>query len=117
MWHFLYAVKGSDVVEGIDTWGEASVEAENLVVDESGQGKVIKEIGEVLPYVGVAVLAETFVVEAVDLSDLAGFVVSSQNRDSLGISDLEGDKEGDGLNGVISTINVIACRDQYSAIF
>jgi hypothetical protein len=33
------------------------VEAEDLVVDEGGEGEVVEEVGEVLPHVGVAVLA------------------------------------------------------------
>jgi hypothetical protein len=33
MWNFLYAIKCSNVVEGIDGRGETSVKAEDLVVD------------------------------------------------------------------------------------
>jgi hypothetical protein len=116
MWYFLYAVKGSDVIEGIDTWGETSVEAEDLVVDEGGQGEVIEEVSEVLPYAGVAILAETFIVEAVDLRDLAGFVISTEDRDSLGVSDFEGNEQGDGLNGVVSTIDIVAYNGQSPAV-
>ena len=69
------------------------MQAEDLIVNESGQGEVIEEISEELPHIGVAVLPQAFVVEAVNLSDLAGFVVSSQDGDALGISNLESDKK------------------------
>lgn len=51
-----------------------------------------------LPDVRVPVFAEAFVVESVDLSDLAGFVVSSEDGNALGVADFEGNKEGDGFD-------------------
>jgi len=89
MWNFLYTVESSDVVEGVDAGGETSVEAEDLVVDESGKGEVVEEIREVLPYVGVAVFSETFIIETIYLCDLTGFVVATENGDALRISDFE----------------------------
>lgn len=84
------------------------MKTEDLVVDEGGQGKVVEEVCEVLPDVGVAVLSEAFVVEAVDLGNLAGFVVATEDGDAGGVSNLEGDKEGDGLNGVVASIHVVS---------
>jgi hypothetical protein len=108
VWDFLYAVECSDVVKSIDARGETSVEAEYLVVDKGSEGEVIEEVGEVLPYAGVAVLSETLIVKAVDLGNLAGFVVASEDGDALRVSDFESNEECDGLDGVVSTINIIA---------
>ena len=88
MWHFLYAVESSDVIKGVDTWGETSVKAEDLVIDEGGKRKVVEQICEVFPYVRIAIFSETLIVEAVDLCDLAGLVVPTEDCDSLGVSDL-----------------------------
>ena len=104
----LDAVQGADVVEGVDGGGEAAVETEDLVVDEGRQRQVVEEVGEVFPHVGVAVFAEAFVVEAVDLGDLPGFVVASEDGDALGVADLEGDEEGHGLDGEVAPVNVVA---------
>ena len=79
----------------------------DLVLDESGEGKVIEQIGEVSPYVGVSVLPQAFVVEAVDLGDLAGFVVSSEDGDPIAVPQLHRDEESDGLDGVVSSVYVI----------
>ena len=68
------------------------MEAENLVVDKSRQGQIVEEVCERLPNIRVAVFAQTFVVEAIDLGDLAGFVVASQDCDTLRISDLQSDE-------------------------
>lgn len=98
VWHLLYTVESSDVIKGIDAWGETPVEAEYLVVDEGGKREVVEEVGEVLPNVGIAVLSEALIVEAIDLRDLAGFVVATEDGDSLGVADLESNKEGDRLD-------------------
>ncbi len=86
------------------------MQAEDLVVDEGGEGEVVEEIGEVFPDVGVAVLAQALVVEAVHLRDLARFVVAPQDRDALRIADFERDEEGDGLDGVVASVDVVALR-------
>jgi len=79
----------------------------DLVLDESCEGEIIEQIGEVPPYVGVPVLSQALVVEAVDLGDLAGFVVSSEDGDSIAIPQLHRDEEGDSLDGVVSSVYVI----------
>lgn len=107
MRNFLDSVKGSDVVEGIDTGRETSVEAKDLVVDEGGEGKVVEKVGEVLPHVCISILSEAFVVETVHLSNLARFVVATEDGDPLWVSDFQGHKEGHGLDGVVSTVNVV----------
>ena len=44
--HLLDAVERTDVVQRIDAGRQPAVEAEDLVIDEGGQGKVIEEIGK-----------------------------------------------------------------------
>ena len=105
---FLHAVKLTDVVEGINGWRESSVKTEELVVDGPGQGQVVEERGEILPGVGVPVLAAALVVEAIDLCDLAGFVVATEDRETLGVAELEGEQEGDGLDTVKASVNIIS---------
>lgn len=84
------------------------METEDLVIDKGGEGKVVEKVCEVLPYVGIAILSEALVVEAVDLSDLAGFVVTTEDCDSLRVSDLEGNEEGNGFDRVVTSINIVA---------
>ncbi|KAB8364839.1 hypothetical protein FH972_024702 [Carpinus fangiana] len=110
--HFLYAVEGADVVEGVNAGAEAAVEAEDLVFNEGGEGQIVEEVGEALPYVCVAILAQALVVEAVDLGDLAGLVVAAQDGDALGVADLQGDEEGDCFDGEVAAVNVVAWLSQ-----
>ena len=44
MWDLLQSVKGADVVQGVDGGAEAAVEAEDLAVDEGGQGEIVEEV-------------------------------------------------------------------------
>jgi hypothetical protein len=107
MGDFLDAVQGSDVIQGVNAWWESTVKAEDLVLDQGGQGKEVKEVGKVLPNVGIAILSETLIVKSIDLGDLARFVVSTENCDALGVSDLEGNKQSNGLYRVVATVDVV----------
>jgi len=105
--HFLDPVEGPDIVQRVDRRGQAAVQAEYLVIDEGSEREVVEEVGKVLPDVGIAVLAEALVVEAVDLRDLTRLVVAAQDGDPLRVSDLEGDEKRHGLDGVVTTVNVV----------
>lgn len=109
VWYLLNPIQRSYVVECINAGRKTSVQAEYLVIDQRCQGEVVEEVGEKLPYVGIAILAETFVVEAIHLSDLARFVIAAKNSDSLGIPDLESNEECDCFDWVITSINIVAC--------
>lgn len=115
MGNFLNAVEGTNVVEGVDGGTQTAVKAENLVLNKSGEGEVVEEVGEVFPDIGIAVFAQALVVKTVDLCNLAGFVISSENGDTLGVTDLKTDKESDGLHRVVTTVDVVTCQDQYTA--
>jgi hypothetical protein len=80
----------------------------HLVVDKRCEGQKVEQIGEKPPYVCIAVFAETFVVKAVYLRDLPRLVVSTEDSDAIAEAKLECDKEGDGLDGVVPAINVVA---------
>jgi hypothetical protein len=108
VWHLLYTIESPDIVECIDARRETPVEAEDLIIDQGCEREIIEKVGEVFPDVRVTVFSKTLVVEAVDLCDLAGFVVTTEDCDALRISDFESNQEGDGFNGVVSSINVVA---------
>ena len=65
MWCLLHSVELSDLVKGVDTWGETTVEAEDLVLHNSCEWEVIEEFGKLFPYVGVTVFSQAFIVETI----------------------------------------------------
>ena len=74
------------------------MKAENIALDNSSQRKVVEEVGEGLPDLGITILTKALIVESIHLGDLLGFVVASQNGDSLRMSDFVADQESDGLD-------------------
>ena len=107
MGNLLDPIEGPNIVESVDRGTQTTVKAENLVFDKSGEGEVVKEIGEIFPDIGVAVFAQTFVVKSIDLCNLAGFVVSTENSDTLGVTDLKANEERDRFNRVVTTVHVV----------
>jgi hypothetical protein len=84
-----------------------SLRSTDLVLDECCKGEKIEEIGEVPPDVGVPVLPQALVVKTVDLSDLTRLVVASEDGYTIAISQLHRDEEGDGFDGIVSSVYVI----------
>ena len=80
----------------------------DLVLDEGGEREIVEEISKVSPHIRVAIFPQAFVIEAVHLGNLSRFMVAAEDRNPVAVAKLEGDKEGDCLYGVISSVDVIA---------
>lgn len=88
MGHLLQAVQGANVVERVDRRTEPTVQAEDLAVHQGGERQKVEQIREMLPHGRIAVFAEALVVKTVNLGDLTGFVIASQNCYSFAVSNL-----------------------------
>ena len=55
--YLLNAVQGADIIQCVNAGGEATVQTEYLIVNQSGERKIVEEVGEELPYVRIAVLS------------------------------------------------------------
>ena len=102
MWNFLNSFESSDVVKILNAGWESSVKAEELIFNNGSQRKIVKEFSEAFPNIWISIFAAALVIEAVDLSDLSGFVISSKNGDSVFVSHFECDEKGDCFNWVMS---------------
>lgn len=85
-----------------------------LVFDQGSEGEVIEKIREVPPYIGVAVLPQALIVEPVHLCDLPRLMVASEDGDAVAVAQFEGNKKGDGFDGVIPPVNVVAHEEVVS---
>ena len=90
--NFHSSVDKSHLIDGLDLWGESSVDAENLSFDDSADAKVIEDLSAVLPWVGVSVLSNGLVVESIDGRDLPRLVISSEQSDVRWVLHLEAEK-------------------------
>lgn len=75
-----------DLIDGANFGAETAVHAEHCSVHDGSEHEEIKHLTACLPHRCVAVLCLAFLVEAVDLCDLSGLVVSSDKDDSIRIS-------------------------------
>ena len=89
MWHFLLPVNGFDLIQSVNVGRETPMDAKHFLVDQSSQREEIEYFSAVAPHIDRPVLAQTFVVKAVDLRDLAAFVVASDQRDVLWVPHLQ----------------------------
>ena len=87
------------------------MQTKHAILHQCRQWQVIEQVREETPDLRAAVLSEAFVVEAVYLGDLAGFVIAPQNVYPRGISHLETDQEGHSLDAVIAAVDVIAQKE------
>jgi hypothetical protein len=84
--NFLRSSHDSDLIQRSDFRGQATVNAQNLAVDDGSQGEKVEYLAARLPDRGVAIFQLTFLVEAVDLGYLAGFVVASDEGYAVRVS-------------------------------
>lgn len=105
------SVDESNLVDGLDLGGESTMDTEYLTLDDGTDTEIVEDFCAVFPWVGVSVLSDGLIVEAVDGGDLAGLVVTSQESDVCWILHLEAEKELEGLDGVESTINEVTHED------
>jgi len=111
MWHFHDSVELLDLVKGVNAWGQATVQAEDVILNHSCEWKVIKKSGEILPDISVSVLSEALIVESINLGNLLALMVSSKDSYSLWESDFKSNHQGDSLNRVESSVNIVTHED------
>lgn len=91
--NFHPSVDESHLIDGLDLWGESSVDAENLAFDDSADTKIIEDFSAVLPRVGITVLSNGLIVESVHGCDLPCLVISSEQSDVCWVLHLQAEKQ------------------------
>lgn len=88
MWYLAEPVDDLDLVNRMNGRRQAAVDTEDLVIYNNAQSKKIEHVGEVVPDIGVAVFSSALGVETVRLRHTSRFMVSSDQMDSFGVSEL-----------------------------
>jgi hypothetical protein len=96
-----------DPVEAVEVRREAAVHAEDLVVDDGGDGEAVEAVGEELPEAD-AEPALALVVEPVDSVDRRALVVASQQEEVVRVLDLVCQQEADRLDALLPAVHVVA---------
>lgn len=86
VWDLLRSRDHTDLVQRADFRAQAAVDAQHLAVDDGCKREKVEHLAAGFPDRCVSVLGLAFLVEAVNLGDLARLVVSTYQGDSVGIS-------------------------------
>ena len=105
--HISWAHDTADLLHGVQIGAEAAVHSEDLLVDNGGNGEAVEAVGKGLPQLDV-VPPLALVVEAVDPVDRGALVVAAQDEEVLGVLDLVGEEEADGLERLLASVDVVA---------
>lgn len=63
------------------------MKTEYFVFDDCCQRQEIKQVSQIFPDIGIAILTNALIVESIHLSDLSTFMISAQNSDAVFKSD------------------------------
>jgi len=102
------SVKLLDLIEGVNTWRKTTMKAEDAAFNDGGQRQVIEQACEILPNIGISVLSQALIIKSIDLGDLLTLVITSQDGNSVWVSNFESDEKSHGLNRVVTSIDVIS---------
>lgn len=94
----------------------------DLFIDDGGDGKAVEAVREEAPKLdrepplAYNVLSkpdaihyhDTFIVKSIDSVDTGTFMVAAEDEKVLWVLDLVGEQEGDGLEGLPATVNIVA---------
>ena len=89
MRNFHASVNKADLVKSFNLWGETTVNAENLALDDCPNTKIIKDLGAIFPWVSVSVLPYSLIIETINGGDLSSLVISSEKSDVSRVLKLE----------------------------
>lgn len=108
MGDFLEPVQFSDVIKGGDIGRKSSVSAEYLSFHDGSKRKVVKQISEHFPSVGILVLSRALVKEPIILCYWSALMVASEDSQSLFVSHLEAEQQADSFDGVVATVHIVS---------
>jgi hypothetical protein len=95
------------LLHGVQVRAETTVHCEDLLIDDSGNGQAIEAVGEGLPELNV-VSALALIVESIDTVDRRALVVAAEDEEVLGVLDLVCEKQADGLERLLASVDVVA---------
>jgi hypothetical protein len=96
----------TNLLHGVQVRAQTTVHGEDLLVDDSGDGKAVEAIGKGLPQLDV-VATLALVVKAIDTVDRGALVVTSEDEEVFGVLDLVGEEQADGLKRLLTSVDVI----------
>lgn len=108
---FFIAVNQADLVDGSNVGREPPMDTKYRILNQGCDRQIVKDIGEIFPWVGIAVFLQNFVVKSVGLGDLTGLVVASEEADKMGVFEFEAEEILERFDRMVASIDEIS--DEY----
>ena len=89
VWNLLSASNDTDLINSANLWTQATMNTENFPINDGCEDQKVEDLTTGFPDRRIAIFLLALFVEAVDLGDLAGFVVSTDKCDLVGIPSIE----------------------------
>ena len=97
------------LVDRLQIRAESSMDTKYTAVNDRTESQIIKYFATVAPDVCWTILALTLVIETVDLSDLSGLVITTDEGDAVWIADFVRKQEEECLDRVEPSIDKVTC--------
>eukprot|EP00237_Pycnococcus_provasolii_P010175 CAMPEP_0198710720 /NCGR_PEP_ID=MMETSP1471-20131121/2951_1 /TAXON_ID=41880 /ORGANISM="Pycnococcus provasolii, Strain RCC733" /LENGTH=339 /DNA_ID=CAMNT_0044470407 /DNA_START=189 /DNA_END=1208 /DNA_ORIENTATION=- len=110
--NFREAVKCVDVVDGVEARAKPGVWREDLALHARGEWQVVEKVGDERPNARGSIFPQALVVEAINLRDLPGLVVSTDDSDAVWPPHFHGDHHEHRLNAVVPAIDVVTQEEE-----
>ena len=85
-----------DLFKTTEFWAQTTVHAQNLLINDSGDGEAVETVSKGLPQLDV-VPSLAFVIEAINSVDRGALVVASEEEEVLRVLDFVGQEQADGF--------------------
>jgi len=96
-----------DVVQSIDGGRQTSMQAEDLLLHQSGEGQVVEQVSEIFPHVRIPINSETLVIKPIHLGNLPTLVVPAGHGDAVLEAHLQRHQQCHSSHGVISPVHIV----------
>ena len=100
-----------DHVQLVEVGAESTVHTEDLVVDHSADREHIEAEAKLFPDLNV-VSSLALIIKSIHSIDRLALVVASQKIEMLGVLDLVGQQKDDGLDALLSSVNVVSYEEE-----
>lgn len=82
---FLSTSNNTDLINSADLWAQTTMNAKNLAINNCGKDEEIKDLAARLPDGSVAIFLLALLIEAINLSNLSRFVITTDESNLVGI--------------------------------
>lgn len=107
VWDVCRSHNSLDLLETAQLWAEASMHAENLLVNNGSYWEAVKAVSKRLPQLDV-VSSLAFVVESVNSVNGSALVIASKQEEVLRVLDFVGEQKTNGFQTLFASIYIVS---------